>query len=149
MRTQGHKYTEREEEGVKKKHLTPSFLYSIISKVIIMEKKVMQTFLYDFYGELLNQHQQTIYEDFVLNDLSLSEIAEEAGISRQGVHDLVKRCDRMLEGYEAKLHLLERFLNTKEKITKIRTMAGNYQEGQEAETMAGIAAISNEILEEL
>lgn len=114
-----------------------------------MEKKVMQTFLYDFYGELLNQHQQSIYEDFVLNDLSLSEIAEEAGISRQGVHDLVKRCDRMLEGYEAKLHLLERFLSTKEKIIKIRTLASNYQKGQEAETMAGIAAISNEILEEL
>lgn len=114
-----------------------------------MEKKVMQTFLYDFYGELLNQHQQSIYEDFVLNDLSLSEIAEEAGISRQGVHDLVKRCDRILEGYEAKLHLLERFLSTKEKITKIRTLAGNYQKGREAEIMAAITAISNEILEEL
>ena len=93
----------------------------------------MQTFLYDFYGELLTEHQQNIYEDFVLNDLSLSEIAEEAGISRQGVHDLVKRCDRILEGYEEKLHLLERFLNTKEKITKIRTLTRNYQNQNEAE----------------
>lgn len=114
-----------------------------------MEKKVMQTFLYDFYGELLTEHQQNIYEDFVLNDLSLSEIAEEAGISRQGVHDLVKRCDRILEGYEEKLHLLERFLNTKEKITQIRTLTRNYQNQNEAEIMAQIESISNEILEEL
>lgn len=114
-----------------------------------MEKKVMQTFLYDFYGELLTEHQRNIYEEFVLNDLSLSEIAEEAGISRQGVHDLVKRCDRILEGYEEKLHLLERFLATKEKISKIRTLTHNYQNQNEAEVMAQIEAISSEILEEL
>ncbi len=109
----------------------------------------MQTFLYDFYGELLTEHQQNIYEDFVLNDLSLSEIAQEAGISRQGVHDLVKRCDRILEGYEEKLHLLERFLNTKEKITQIRGLVRNYQKENQAEIMAQIETISNEILEEL
>lgn len=114
-----------------------------------MEKKVMQTFLYDFYGELLTEHQRNIYEDFVLNDLSLSEIAEEAGISRQGVHDLVKRCDRILEGYEEKLHLVERFMNTKEKITQIRTLTRNYRNQNEAEIMAQIESISNEILEEL
>ncbi|WP_253295443.1 YlxM family DNA-binding protein [Roseburia sp. MSJ-14] len=114
-----------------------------------MEKKVMQTFLYDFYGELLTEHQQNIYEDFVLNDLSLSEIAEEAGISRQGVHDLVKRCDKLLEGYEEKLHLLERFMKTKEKITQIRTLTRNYQNQNEAEIMEQIEDISNEILEEL
>ena len=49
-----------------------------------MERKLMQTYLYDFYGELLTAHQREIYEDFVLNDLSLSEIAQEEGISRQG-----------------------------------------------------------------
>ena len=59
--------------------------------------------LYDFYGELLTNHQKEIYEDFILNDLSLGEIAEERGISRQGVHDLVKRCDKTLNGYEEKV----------------------------------------------
>ena len=136
-------------KGVKKKYLTPFFFSCMIAKVIVMEKKVMQTFLYDFYGELLTEHQQNIYEDFVLNDLSLSEIAEEAGISRQGVHDLVKRCDRILEGYEEKLHLLERFLNTKEKITQIRTLTRNYQNQNGIEIMAQIESISNERLEEL
>ena len=65
-----------------------------------------QALLYDFYGELLTSHQKEIYEQFVLEDLSLSEIAGEAGISRQGVHDLIKRCQKALEGYEEKLHLI-------------------------------------------
>lgn len=114
-----------------------------------MEKKLMQTYLYDFYGELLTEHQRTVYEDFVLNDFSLSEIAQEEGISRQGVHDLVKRCDRTLEGYEKKLHLLERFLDMKEKVTRIRTLSRNYQGKQEAAVMEEIASISSQILEEL
>ena len=60
-----------------------------------MEKIVEQGLLYDFYGELLTEHQRRIYEDMVLNDLSPSEIAKEQGISRQSVHDLKKRCDKM------------------------------------------------------
>ena len=68
-----------------------------------MEKIVEQGLLYDFYGELLTDHQRHVYEDVVFNDMSLSEIAEEQGISRQGVHDLIKRCDRILAGYEEKL----------------------------------------------
>ena len=68
--------------------------------VMIMEKIVEQGLLYDFYGELLTEHQRQIYERIVYENLSLSEIAEEQGISRQGVHDLVKRCDKTLLGYE-------------------------------------------------
>ena len=79
-----------------------------------MEKIVEQGILYDFYGELLTEHQRSIYEDAVYNDLSLSEIAEDNGISRQGVHDLIKRCDKILAGYEQKLHLVEKFSNIKE-----------------------------------
>lgn len=55
-----------------------------------MEKIVEQGLLYDFYGELLTKHQQSVYEDVVFNDLSLSEIADEQGITRQGVHDLIR-----------------------------------------------------------
>ena len=75
------------------------------------------------YGELLNEHQRQIYEDFVLNDLSLGEIAAEEGISRQGVHDLVKRCSKKLQDYENKLHLVEKFLNIKEDVGQIHELA--------------------------
>lgn len=134
---------------VKKKHLTPQIFYCMIPKVMEMEKKVLQTYLYDFYGELLTQHQRMIYEDFVLQDLSLSEIAEEQGISRQGVHDLVKRCDRLLEGYEEKLHLLERFLRAKKKIEQIHHYTVDYENQSEEAVMAEIRRLSSEILEEL
>ena len=114
-----------------------------------MEKKVMQTYLSDFYGDLLTERQRKIYEEFVLDDLSLTEIAQEEGISRQGVYDLVKRCDKLLEGYEEKLQLLSRFLKNKEKILRIQSLARGCQELDVAQRMAEIEAISNEILEEL
>ena len=63
-----------------------------------MEKFVERTLLYDFYGELLTKRQQQIYESVVLEDYSLSEVAEELNISRQGVHDMIRRCDKALEG---------------------------------------------------
>ena len=87
-----------------------------------MEKIVEQGLLYDFYGELLNEHQRRIYEDAVMNDMSLSEIAQEAGISRQGVHDLIKRCDKTLEDYESRLHLMERFRIITEKLEEIKQL---------------------------
>jgi predicted DNA-binding protein YlxM (UPF0122 family) len=113
-----------------------------------MEKIVEQSLLYDFYGELLNAHQKQIYEDFILNDLSLSEIAEQQGISRQGVHDLVKRCNNILAGYEEKLHLLEKFLNTKEKINHINELSKEFDKTKQMEIVEQIQRISNEILEE-
>ena len=75
-----------------------------------MEKFVEQGYLYDFYGELLTERQQQVYESVVLEDYSLSEVAEDLGISRQGVHDMIKRCNKTLEEYEQKLHLVEKFL---------------------------------------
>ncbi len=88
-----------------------------------MEKIVEQTLLFDFYGELLTEHQREVYGDVVLGDLGYSEAAEEYGVSRQGVHDLVKRVDRQLKGYEKKLGLVERFLKIRSEVTQIRTMA--------------------------
>ena len=88
----------------------------MISKVMNMDKLARQALLYDFYGELLTEHQQNVYEDVVLNDYSLSEVAQDQGISRQGVHDLVKRSTRILEEYEEKLHLVEKFVAVREKI---------------------------------
>ena len=56
----------------------------------VMEKIVRQSMLYDFYGELLTEHQKSVYEDVVNNDMSYSEIARLNNISRQGVYDMVR-----------------------------------------------------------
>jgi predicted DNA-binding protein YlxM (UPF0122 family) len=84
-----------------------------------MEEIVELSLLYDFYGEMLGDHKKQIFEDYVLNDLSLAEIADEEGISRQGVHDIVKRCTKQLKEYEAALHLVEKFQNMKKKLTDV------------------------------
>ncbi len=75
----------------------------------VMDDIARKNMLYDFYGELLSDRQKLIYEDAVYNDCSLTELAQEYDISRQGAHDLLKRCDRILEEYESKLKLVEKF----------------------------------------
>ena len=85
-----------------------------------MENFVKQSYLYDFYGDLLTEHQKEIYEAYVLENYSLAEIAQEWDISRQGVHDIIKRCNAALEEYEAKLHLVEKFLKIKAEVSSIK-----------------------------
>ena len=121
----------------------------MLSKVVRMEKFVRQTLLFDFYGELLTQHQQRIYEDVVCNDMSCSEVAADQGVSRQGIHDLVKRCDRQLEEYERKLHLVQKFLDIQGKVRTIREEAGKAFRGEGEPDIQRILRISDEILEEL
>ena len=89
-----------------------------------MEKIVEQGLLYDFYGELLTPHQREVYESAVFEDMSPSEIAQEYGISRQGIHDLIKRCDKLLIGYEEKLQLVHKFLYIKDKAQQIEALTG-------------------------
>lgn len=110
-----------------------------------MEKIVEQGLLYDFYGELLTEHQRQIYEDVVFNDMPLSEIAEEQGISRQGVYDLVKRCDKILSGYEEKLKLVEKFNRTKKMVEEIKQLAVQYKQSGESSLIDKIESISEEI----
>ena len=97
-----------------------------------MEKEVYDAYLYDFYGELLNAHQRRIFEASRFMDLSLSEIGEEEGISRQGVHDSLKRTEEKLLRYEEKLRLVARFLEAKKRIRHLMEqypdMAGELQE---------------------
>ena len=110
-----------------------------------VEKIVEQGLLYDFYGELLTEHQRRIYEDVVFNDMSLSEIAEEQGISRQGVHDLVKRCNKTLAGYEEKLKLVQKFNQTKQMVEEIKELAGAYKRTGDKSLIDQIEALSEEI----
>ena len=131
----------------------------MMSKVMNMDKLARQALLYDFYGELLTEHQRRVYEDVVLNDYSLSEVAQDQGVSRQGIHDLVKRSTRTLEDYESKLHLVERFALAKEKISEIERLTrldekeerenGHDRLCEVQERMERIRSLSRELLKEL
>lgn len=133
-----------------------------------MERIVEHGLLYDFYGELLTAHQKQIYEDAVYHDMSLAEIADIQGISRQGVHDLLRRCDKILEQYEERLGLVKRFGSIKEKVNRIdalaKAMSQRYSDVlseetdqaaqggrccEDSEALLAISRLSAEILEEL
>lgn len=118
-----------------------------------LDRIVELSLLFDFYGELLKDHKKQIFEDYVLNDLSLSEIAEEQGISRQGVYDLVKRCSKELMGYENKLKLIEKFEQTKAMVNEIKELSSQLEVELSQHTKLGlekvkeIEKISDEILD--
>lgn len=116
-------------------------------KVIFVDNVFERTMLYDFYGELLKEHHKNIYEDALLNDLSLSEIAEEQGVSRQAVHEIIKRCNNQLEEYEAKLHLLEKFLKTKETVHQMNSLIKEFKDAEESNVLED--ARKHEILDQL
>ncbi len=72
--------------------------------------------LFEFYGNMLTEKQKNMLTDFLDNNLSLTEIAESYGVTRQAANDLIKRTLKLLENYEGKLGLLKRFNNIKEKV---------------------------------
>lgn len=88
-----------------------------------MDDILRATLLFDFYGELLTQKQKTIFSMFHLEDLTLSEIGEELGISRQAVRDQLKRTEGILLEYENKLGLVERFEENKNAVMEIKKLA--------------------------
>ena len=122
-------------------------LYSLSMENNDIEKYINQGILYDFYGKLLTVHQQKIYEDVVFNDFSLSEIAENEGISRQGVSDLIKRCNKSLVSYEEKLGLVKKFDETKSYVKEIQRIIKIYQETKNEKLISEIEKLSFRILD--
>lgn len=94
-----------------------------------MEKFAEMVLLADFYGPLLTDKQQKVWELHFAQDLSLGEIAEAEGISRQAVHDLIKRTEKILREYEAKLGLVRRFLQEREKLQTVRGLVQGFEAG--------------------
>ena len=84
-----------------------------------------------------------------MSSLSWKIYHSEEGISRQGVHDLVKRCSQTLKGYEEKLHLVEKFVSVREKVKQIDELLDGYEKENAEELVADIRKISDEIIEEL
>ena len=114
-----------------------------------MEEIVELSLLFDFYGEMLGDHKKQIFEDYVLNDLSLAEIADEEGISRQGVHDIVKRCTKQLKDYEAALHLVEKFQNMKKKLTEVYELLSIEVSNNSKQNLEKAKSILTEVMTEL
>ena len=81
------------------------------------------TMLFDFYGELLTERQKEFYELYYDEDLSLSEIAENYGISRQGVRDAIKRAENQLFEMESRLGLAKKFETLKKGLEEIEQCA--------------------------
>ena len=85
-----------------------------------MAKNMEIALLLDFYGEMLTDKQKDMVELYYNDDLSLSEIAENAGISRQGVRDSIKRGEEQLKNYEERLGLVARMQETLQKVGEIK-----------------------------
>lgn len=94
-----------------------------------MGKNLYISSLLDVYGDFLSEKQKRITEHYYNDDLSLSEIAENEGVTRQGVSDLIRRTESQLESYEEKCHYCERFLKLKELAVDIKN--GNHSKSTE------------------
>ncbi len=86
------------------------------------------SFLLDFYGNMLTQKQREVIEYYYNDDLSLSEIAENEGITRQGVRDAIKRAESQLLEMEDRLGFAERFCKVRDGLAKIRAAAERIEE---------------------
>ncbi len=93
-----------------------------------MAKDLHITFLLDFYGDMLTPKQREVVESYYNEDLSLAEIAEEKGITRQGVRDTVKRAEQQLVEMEERLGLVARFYAVRESLTAICDRAVRIEE---------------------
>lgn len=85
----------------------------------MVEKVIEMGMLFDFYGKLLSDIQYNSIDLYYIHDLSLSEIAENLKISRQGVHDAIKRAENNLYSFEEKLGLVKKFEDNKGKVRNI------------------------------
>ena len=86
-----------------------------------MDKIAETSLLYDFYGQLLTEKQRQVMSLYHEENLTLSEIADEFGISRQAVHDTLKKAEQSLSEYERKLGLVEKFVRSSQALEEIET----------------------------
>ena len=89
----------------------------------MFEKDLHISFLLDFYGEVLSERKRTVLDLYYNDDLSLAEIAEEIGISRQGVRELIKKAEEELRFYEEKLGLAKKLKRVEASASQLQQMA--------------------------
>ncbi|MCR5452106.1 MAG: helix-turn-helix domain-containing protein [Lachnospiraceae bacterium] len=108
-----------------------------------MEEKIRYGNLFDFYGDLLNEHQRRICEASFMEDLSLAEIAEEMDMTRQGVHNHLVRAQKALDEYENKLGLYRKFVSIRADVGQIMELV----EKKDDECSKNIAQLAGNILD--
>jgi len=113
-----------------------------------LEKIVNHDLLFDFYGDLLTEHQKRIYEEVVFNDYSVSEVARDEGISRQSVYDMIRRCSDQLLSYEKRLGLVERFRRNRKRIEQILAETAAFEKDADPSHVNKISEISGDLLKD-
>ena len=111
---------------------------------------LQMTMLYDFFGDLLTEKQREYFDLYHNEDLSLSEIAEKAKISRQGVYDIITRAEKTLEETELKTGIVRRWRETRIGLEQAETLARElFDLTNENETASSLAGRLIRTLEEL
>jgi len=111
-----------------------------------MDKVIKMTLMFDFYGPLLTEKQQKFVDLYYGDDYSLGEIAENFGVSRQAVHDTLKRAESVLANYENKLGLIEKFILQRNKLAEAASLLEKLPEPS-PQQLAEAIKILQELLE--
>ncbi len=101
-----------------------------------MEKNVEVSLLFSFYGKMLTDRQADTVDLYYNEDLSLSEVGSELGISRQGVRDNLKRAEAILYSTEERLGLMQRFLGIKDRLTEIDRIITEIEESPDSQNLS-------------
>lgn len=117
----------------------------VIADDVIKEKYDL-SILFDYYGELLGEHKSHIFEDYMIQDLSLGEIAEAEGISRQGVYDIIRRCSIQLKDYEEKLKIRYKNEQIKDKLELIQKSISDKSANNHTENAEKILKLTVDII---
>ena len=106
----------------------------------MFEKDLNIGFLLDFYGDVLSERKRTVLDYYYNDDLSLAEVAQEIGISRQGVRELIKKAEEELRFYEEKLGLAARFGRVQECAAHLQRLLTDIGVNEEVQT--AVSALS-------
>lgn len=106
--------------------------------IIMLDKVYEVSMLYDFYGQLLTLKQRDVLDLYYNNDYSLGEISDILGISRQGVHDTLKRSEKLLYGYEDKLHLVQKFQENQKKLKEVYSLLCSIEQNEYVDKIKSI-----------
>ena len=109
-----------------------------------MDNTIMRTMLFDFYGDLLTEKQREYYDLHYNSDLSLQEIAEQSGVSRQAVWDIIRRAEQSLNEFEDKTGLVARAVRRRKAVEELEELISALPESAaKAEMLAKMTELND------